>query len=392
MKAKIIEKPRVICQNRTGIHNYFGWPSVAKGKDGTLIMVSSGFRARHVCPFGKVSACLSFDEGKKWTKPAILIDTPLDDRDAGVAVSGERVMVTSFNNTAQQQINWSRVSPSSQFFPGEERPQLYSKKDLHGCTREYILEYLKSVDVENAEKDFLGSTYIISEDGGITYGDIKRIPVTAPHGPCVGNDGRFIFVGTKFGEKSDGEHDILCYREGEDGEFHYAGSIENIEDIDGKYPVEGCEPHALCLPDGKIIVHIRVHNKDDGRREHTSIFTLYQSESFDGGKTFTKPHPINDDTSLGAPAHLLRLSSGKIVSTFGFRSEPYGVKAIVSNDNGESWRNPFMLYDNKSIALDIGYPSSVELSDGRILTVFYARPEKGAPSEIMQVIWEIDGE
>lgn len=391
MKARIIEKARVICQNRTSLHNYFGWPSVSRLGDGSLIMVASGFRARHVCPFGKVCACQSFDEGKTWTRPAILIDTPLDDRDAGVAVSGDRVMVTSFNNTAAQQIEWSRVSPSSQYFPGEERVQLYSKKDLHGCTREYILEYLKSIDCEAAERDFYGSTYIISEDGGITFGDIKRIPITAPHGPGVRSDGKFIYVGAKLGNMADCENNILCYSEGDDGEFHFTGSIDNIEPIDGS-AVDGCEPHALCLPDGKILVHIRVHNVDDGRREHTNIFTLYQSESYDGGKTFTKPHPIADDTGLGAPAHLLRLKSGVIISTFGFRSEPYGIKVIISTDNGESWSRPFMLYDNESIALDIGYPSSVELSDGKVLTVFYARPEKGAPSEIMQVIWEIDGE
>ena len=391
MKIKITEKARVICQNRTSLHNYFGWPTVARLGNGTLIMVSSGFRARHVCPFGKVAACLSFDEGKTWTRPAVLIDTPLDDRDAGVMVSGERVMVTSFNNKAAQQIEWSRVSPASQYFPGEERPCLYSKKDLHGCTREYILEYLNSIDTEAAERDFYGSTYIISEDGGITFGDIKRIPVTAPHGPAAGNDGRFIYVGVKLGGTLDCENNILCFCEGEDGEFQLTGSIENIEAIGGN-AVEGCEPHALCLPDGKILVHIRVHNRDDGRREHTSIFTLYQSESCDGGKTFTKPHPISDDMALGAPAHLLRLKDGRIISVFGFRSEPYGVKAIISCDEGRSWSEPFMLYNNGSIALDIGYPASCELSDGRILTVFYARPEKGAPSEIMQVIWEIDGE
>lgn len=389
MKVKIVENARVICSNRTGLHNYFGWPSINRQSDGSLAMVASGFRARHVCPFGKVVACYSRDEGKTWTRPAVLIDTPLDDRDAGIAVSGNRVIVTSFNNTAEQQINWSAVSPSSQHFPSDSRPTLYSQKDLHGCTREYILEYLKSIDVEAAERDFYGSTYIISEDGGCTFGEIKKAPVTAPHGPAVGLDGRFVYVGAKLGDSIECDNNILCCIEGDDGEFHFTGSIDNIEPVDGTYPVEGCEPHSIVLPDGKIIVHIRVHNVDDGRREHTSIFTLYQSESTDGGKTFSKPHPITDDMSCGAPAHLLRLSSGALVSVFGYRSQPYGVKVMVSTDDGATWSEPFMIYDNNSIALDIGYPSSVELADGKILTIFYARPEPGAPAEIMQVIWEI---
>lgn len=390
MKVKIVENARVICSNRTGLHNYFGWPSVNRQPDGSLIMVASGFRARHVCPFGKAVACYSYDEGKKWTRPTVLIDTPLDDRDAGVAVSGNRVMITSFNNTAEQQINWSAVSPSSQYFPSDSGVSLYTRKNLHGCTREYILEYLKSIDAQRAERDFHGSTYIVSEDGGYTFGEIKRAPVTAPHGPAVGLDGRFVYVGTNFSGNIKCDNDIVCCVEGDDGEFHFIGSIENIEPIDGIYPVEGCEPHSVVLPDSKILVHIRVHNVDDGRREHTGIFTLYQCESTDGGKTFSKPHPINKDTSFGAPAHLLRLNNGILVSAFGYRSKPYGVKVIISDDDGTTWSDPFLIYDNNSVALDIGYPSSVELADGKILTVFYARPEIGAPAEIMQVIWEIE--
>lgn len=390
MKVKIIEKARVICSNRSGLHNYFGWPSVTRMPGGELMMVASGFRARHVCPFGKVVACTSINEGKSWSRPAVMIDTPLDDRDAGIAVSGNRVIITSFNNTAKQQIAWSAVSPSSQHFPSADRPTLYSKRELHGCTREYILEYLKSIDVEAAERDFYGSTYIVSEDGGITFGEIKRVPVTAPHGPGVGVDGKFVYVGTRIDKTDECGNNILCCVEGDDGEFQPVGSIDNIEPVNGIYPVEGCEPHCVVLSNGQIIVHIRVHNADDGKREHTGIFTLYQSESQDGGKTFTKPHPITDDISLGAPAHLLSLKNGTLISVFGYRSEPYGIKAMISTNEGKTWSEPCMLYDNNSIALDIGYPSSVELADGKILTVFYARPETGAPAEIMQIIWEIE--
>lgn len=389
MKIKIFEEAKVICSNRTGLHNYFGWPSINRLPDGTLAMVTSGMRVRHICPFGKVVACYSRDDGKTWTKPMILIDTALDDRDAGIAVSGNRVMVTSFNNTISQQKAWNAETRQSQYYPSETRPTLYSKKELHACTKGYIEEYLNSVDAEEAEKDFLGSTYIISEDGGYTYGDIKRIPVTAPHGPAVGNDGKFVYVGTQFDTKSENVNSLACYIEGDDGEFHYTGSIEDLEPYEGQ-TLLSCEPHSLVLPDGKIIVHIRVQTAYDGTSDHTNIFTIYQSESTDGGKTFTKPHLIIDDMNCGAPAHLLRLKNGTIISSIGYRSEPYGIKVMSSKDDGETWSEPYMIYNNNSIALDIGYPASVELGDGSILTIFYARPEAGAPAEIMQVIWKIE--
>ncbi len=389
MKIKILEEAKVICSNRTGLHNYFGWPSINRLPDGTLAMVASGFRVRHICPFGKGIICYSRDEGKTWTRPTVLIDTPLDDRDAGIAVSGNRVIVTSFNNTIAQQRIWNAETRQSQYYPSENRPTLYSKKELHACTKDYIKEYLNSVDAEAAERDFLGSTYIISNDGGYTFGDIKRVPVTAPHGPSVGLDGKFVYVGTAFDTKRGNDNNLACYIEGDDGEFHYTGSIENLEPYEGQ-ELLSCEPHSIVLPDGKILVHIRVQTAYDGTSDHTALFTLYQSESTDGGKTFTKPHPITDDMNLGAPAHLLRLGNGTLVSSLGYRSEPYGIKVMASKDDGETWSEPYMIYNNNSIALDIGYPASVELGDGSILTIFYARPEAGAPAEIMQVIWKIE--
>ena len=72
-------------------------------------MVASGFRMKHVCPFGKVVISYSDDEGKTWTRPTVVMDTPLDDRDAGILPFGENsVIITSFNNTVNMQRKWNR--------------------------------------------------------------------------------------------------------------------------------------------------------------------------------------------------------------------------------------------------------------------------------------------
>ena len=62
----------------------------------------------------------------------------------------------------------------------------------------------------------------------------------------------------------------------------------------------------------------------------------------------------------------------------------------MSRDQGKTWTEPVTLYHNMGISLDLGYPASVELKDGSVLTVFYAHPEPGAPAEILQVIWRIE--
>lgn len=88
-----------VMPKRDTVFGYHGWPSVCRGPKGDLIAVCSGLRLAHVCPFGKVILSRSFDEGKTWTRPQIIIDTPLDDRDAGMtAFNGDQLIVTSFNH------------------------------------------------------------------------------------------------------------------------------------------------------------------------------------------------------------------------------------------------------------------------------------------------------
>ncbi len=41
-----------------GRKNNFMWPSIARLADGRLIAVCSGFRLKHVCPFGCVAAAV----------------------------------------------------------------------------------------------------------------------------------------------------------------------------------------------------------------------------------------------------------------------------------------------------------------------------------------------
>ena len=88
MKITVSEN-KIIMSNDTSIFNYFGWPTVARLKNGKLAVVASGFRLAHVCPFGKCVISFSEDEGKSWTFPTPVIDTLLDDRDGGITPFGE---------------------------------------------------------------------------------------------------------------------------------------------------------------------------------------------------------------------------------------------------------------------------------------------------------------
>ena len=85
----------------------------------------------------------------------------------------------------------------------------------------------------------------------------------------------------------------------------------------------------------------------------------------------------------------MKHSSGVLVAAYGYREAPYGVKVMFSSDRGETWDVGHDLYVN-GISLDLGYPSTVELSDRSLLTVFYAHPSKDEPAVIMQQKWRLE--
>ncbi|HZJ77667.1 MAG TPA: sialidase family protein [Clostridia bacterium] len=369
MSKKIEVKNSGICKNENSVFNYFGWPSVAKLPDGNLAMVASGFRLAHVCPFGKTVICYSKDNGVSWTAPAVIIDTPLDDRDSGIVVyDSGKVMVTSFNNSVDFQREHNNKRPENKHFS-------------------LINGYLDSINAKKAESEFLGSTYIISNDGGYTFGEIKRVPVQSIHGPCEMLNHKLLYVGRRFDKGVYGD-EIECYVQNDSGEFEYLSTIDRVTGEGVEFL--NCEPHSIVLPSGKIIVHIRIQTigvPSVGNNKNTQkVFSTYQCESYDNAKTFTKPHQIGLES--GAPSHLLRHSSGVLIASYGYRSVPYGQRVMFSIDDGETWDCDYILRDDGPSG-DLGYPATVELDNGSLLTVYYQK-EKGKDNcVIMQSIWKI---
>ena len=82
---------------------YHGWPTLTRQRNGKLLLVCSGGREQHVCPFGRVELMVSSDEGRTWGWPQVLLDTAIDDRDAGVLETGQgTLLVTTFTSLAYE--------------------------------------------------------------------------------------------------------------------------------------------------------------------------------------------------------------------------------------------------------------------------------------------------
>src|SRR5262249_11855832 len=60
--------------------HYHGWPTLIRRRSGELLLVCSGGREAHVCPFGRVELMTSGDGGSSWAYPRVLLDGPIDVR------------------------------------------------------------------------------------------------------------------------------------------------------------------------------------------------------------------------------------------------------------------------------------------------------------------------
>ena len=193
-------------------------------------------------------------------------------------------------------------------------------------------------------------------------------------------DGRIMIVGKEFPTKED-DGKICCAVSSDDGATW---------DVIGTLPLGESttymnfhEPSVIELPGGRLLAQIRYQHCDKNRT-HEKL-TVFQSVSDDGGHTWSTMKPLH---VCGTPPHLLRHSSGVLVSTYGRREKPYGLMAMFSRDNGETWKTEYQLDVNPHSA-DLGYPASVELDDGSILTVWYEKSEAGKPCGLSRLVWRI---
>jgi hypothetical protein len=346
---------------------YHGWPTVARRKNGELWLSWSGGREAHVCPFGQVVAMTSKDQGATWTFPQVLLDSATDDRDSGVLETAKgTLLVTTFTSLAYEPM----LEKQAEF--AELKPQGWETKMM---SPEKLARWKAARDRLTPEqrKAELGEWVIRSTDGGLSWS--TRIPtvVNSPHGPIQLGDGRLLYPGKQLwtGDKKIGAAESV-----DDGQTWKW--LSEIPTRAGDSAKEYHELHGVEAADGTVIVHIRNHNK-------TNAGETLQTESKDGGKTWTEPHSIG---VWGLPSHLLRLKDGRLLMTYGHRRKPFGNQARVSTDHGKTWGPPLII-SGDGIGGDLGYPSTVELDDGSFLSAWYEKMTEPKVAVLRQAKWRM---
>ncbi len=346
---------------------YHGWPTVVRRANGELWLSWSGGRESHVCPFGQVHAMTSRDDGQTWTWPRVLLDGAIDDRDSGVLETAKgTLLVTTFTSLAYED-SFKKATAMT-----EHTDKGWVSKAM---APERFAKWKAAHDRLNDEerKAELGVWLIRSTDGGKTWSN--RIPtvVNSPHGPIQLKDGRLLYAGKQLWT---GEKKIGVAESKDDGlTWQWLADIPTRKGDDAAHSYH--ELHAVEAADGTIIAQIRNHNPADKGG------TL-QTESKDGGKTWTEPHAI----TFGLPSHLLRLRDGRLLMTYGHRRPPFGNQARLSTDHGKTWSEPVILSGDGKGG-DLGYPSTVELADGTLLTVWYESMKEPHLAVLRQAKWQI---
>ena len=143
----------------------------------------------------------------------------------------------------------------------------------------------------------------------------------------------------------------------------------------------------MDMGDGHLIAAIRgdksFYTSDNTFMAVGGVGSVYLAYSHDSGLCWSKPV---DTGLIGQPANLILLKDKRLVLTYGQRVKPYGVMACISDNRGKSWSKPIMISDEFEL-WDCGYPSSIELIDNKIMSVYY-----GANAEnirgVYYTIWE----
>ena len=113
----------------------------------------------------------------------------------------------------------------------------------------------------------------------------------------------------------------------------------------------------------------------------------YISEDNGGNWRFLNRPVESTGAFVGNPPSTIRLKDGRIAMTYGYRSAPFGIRAKLSNDGGKTWGQEIMLRDDAGCG-DLGYPRTVQRSDGKIVTLYYFNDAKDAERYIAATIWD----
>lgn len=348
---------KVICKQPG---RYCGWPTVCRrAVSDELIVAFSGDRDGHICPYGRLQLVRSENWGASWSAPWSLPGSSLDDRAVGIVALRDGTLLAS----------WL----ASDAFA----------KASYSAKRSVYKQHMMKIPSEIARKS-RGTNVLVSKDGAKTWVSAKGMLGFTPHGPTELADGRLLQIGRcadddgtiSPAELARTDKAEIVVEESEDKgktwRVVFRFKFESPEDL-AFYR----DAHVVEAADGRLVALARCEIAPE---------CLVSTESSDGGKTWTSFAPTR--ICGGWPPHLIRLDSGKLLCSYARRGVGgLGEYACFSDDDGRTWDVGNEVKIASHFNDDLGYPSSVQLPNGEIVTVYYQSDRKGEYPSIKATCW-----
>jgi len=308
----VVERParRIVTDAHAG--GYQAFPDVCRLKNGDLLCVFYAGYAHISFPKeglpngGRVCAVRSKDDGKTWSEPWTVVDTPLDDRDPSICCLPDGTVLCNFftyreGGAADTMIARSTDGGATWNEPELVLPSFATSSPIRRLRSGRLL--LPVYTVDGAGRKY--AAVCVSDDRGKTWG----------------------------------------------------------------------VPRTIGLNAGKTIDETDLYERRDGTILAVSREVMTESESRDGGLSWTEPRDLG---FKGHCPYLLMTKQGVLLLAHRVPQTSLN----YSLDEGRSWSENLQLDDV------IGaYPSMVQLKDGRVLCVYY---EEGLHSAIRAVTIKVN--
>jgi hypothetical protein len=303
------------------------FPVACRLKDGRIAVVLRG-GAPHLGIKGRLDIVFSDDQGRTWSKPTVVVDSELDDRNPAFGQASDGALVVGFWRTAtyDDNGNWNDQL--------DKEMSTWSTRSTDGGKTWSDPARLDTADLR------YGSPYgkIVTMPDGSMLMAVYGTPRAEPGKPPVAGDWSYI------------------YRSTDHGRTWSRFSTPGAERFN--------ETALLRLKSGELLAAMRTVAPDQD---------VWVTRSADGGKTWGEAMKVTPP--MAHPADLAELPDGRVLLVTGDRRGPFGVRGLVGTAAKLDWRDSFPIADTATNT-DCGYPSSVVLDDGRILTVYYAVGDK----------------
>lgn len=337
---------------------YSCFPSVIKKEDGEILVafrrapnraIFGESKNYHVDPNSYLVYVRSRDNGLSWTSdPELLYAHPYGGSQdpCMVLLKDGTIICTSYG--------WSRIRPDG--LPNLKRPISINSEEFVALGGYYLRS-------EDGGESWKGPYYPPVVDSEVRYNALGEPFPALNRGAMVeGKDGRLFWsVATSFDkDKIARKKNDLLISEDKGLTWKFSTVVAQDDKVDFN------ETSLYETPKGDLVAFLRTANFDG---------QACIARSTDGGQTFQPWEPMG---FVGYPQHALRLPDNRVLLVYGYRSQPYGIRARILNAECTDYKTSkeFILRTDGGTG-DLGYPWAVNLGEDRVLVVYYFNKDNG---------------